>query len=469
MKGVDVLESVESFRQQARREEQDVEQQTAQLNAQIEAKMSEKTAAVVELAGHYLPAIDQEAVRRNHKDVRERLTNVLARKARELRRLTDQLSELQPQLDRVDMQGAELSRQLQAARVEHERLLALLDQQIQQDPEIHQLAADLAVARGQLAQNEVRLDEIRREADEKLPAYEASSLFQYLLQRKFGESAYRGRGLPRQLDRWVARLVDFDRAKKGYEFLRVTPELMATEIAKRRKATERLCQKLESKRDAHKKRLGALEIEKQIAKLEDVYKQTLDNAEAMQSEIEPLEEEYERIESSQGRFYDEALDELVEFLSQMKTSVLKQWAEQTTAPEDDEIVAQIQWLAEKTTELKAESRRLQSKRRKLASRNRQLQYVIRSCRRSEIDSARCSYPTDFNVQGLLERYAAERLDQHELLRQLREHREFAPTAAERAAEKVTNVLAHPSVQTIMQVVAAATGEVLRQLLMPRRR
>lgn len=52
----------------------------------------------------------------------------------------------------------------------------------------------------------------------RLP-YEADPLFMYLWRRKLGTPEYRAKGLARYLDRKVARLIEFDGARRNYTVL----------------------------------------------------------------------------------------------------------------------------------------------------------------------------------------------------------------------------------------------------------
>jgi hypothetical protein len=59
--------------------------------------------------------------------------------------------------------------------------------------------------------------------DEKRTPYEADPLFMYLWRRKFGTADYRAGFLVRYLDRKVARLVDYERARANYVMLNEIP------------------------------------------------------------------------------------------------------------------------------------------------------------------------------------------------------------------------------------------------------
>ena len=181
-----------------------------------------------------------ETVQATFAEIRGELADILARKERRERELRDAFdasldtrSSLQRELDDV-------TDKLNACVKERDRLEEILATRLNGDPEFKRLSA-LAIDREQeLHRYEARVKESQTEAAEKLPAYEQSRLFKYLIDRKFGSNDYKHRGLTRRLDRWVARIVNFDKAKKGYDFLRLTTEMMVAEVARLRDEFEEL-------------------------------------------------------------------------------------------------------------------------------------------------------------------------------------------------------------------------------------
>ena len=66
---------------------------------------------------------------------------------------------------------------------------------------------------------EAKAAQAERDLEEKRQPYEADPLFMYLWRRKFGTPEYRSKGLVRSLDRKVARLIEFDGARRNYAVL----------------------------------------------------------------------------------------------------------------------------------------------------------------------------------------------------------------------------------------------------------
>ena len=91
---------------------------------------------------------------------------------------------------------------------------------------------------------------------ENLPAYDNSPLFRYLQQRGYGTQTYTNRGFTRSMDRWLAKFIDYNKAKQGYDFLRKTPEQMRQIIAEDREALDTVMNELERRRDEGAIHLG---------------------------------------------------------------------------------------------------------------------------------------------------------------------------------------------------------------------
>ncbi len=70
---------------------------------------------------------------------------------------------------------------------------------------------------------EAKAAQAERDFQEKRQPYESDPIFMYLWRRKFGTPDYRARGLTRYLDRKVARLIEFDGARRNYAVLTELP------------------------------------------------------------------------------------------------------------------------------------------------------------------------------------------------------------------------------------------------------
>lgn len=462
--GVTILNSLEQALADSLESVKQVEDRAAELDRQLDDLVVHRGEALVELARHYLPAISQQSIDSTFAEVRDDLRNIVARKQLQERKLQDQIaavSELRTQLT-AELEGctAELN-ELVARRAAAEADLAA---RLQADTEFQRLSAELAQARIQLTENERRLAEIHAEAAEKLPAYEHSQLFQYLHARRFAEPDYRGRGLTRRLDRWVANLIDFGRARQSYRFLRVTPELADAEVRRRREELQRLDTEVERIDRTHSQACGLPDIVQRGQQLGSRRDLLLDRLEQNHEQLEPLERELAELVQSQGAFYDEAIARFKQFLEQAQTALLEQRAAATPEPVDDQIVAQVKWLDEQIDQHKKQVPQCRKERHTIEQQIRGLRYVKGRCQRSNIDSQRCYFEDGFEIARLLEQFRASEIDEHKLLRTIRDYLRFEPSWAEEAGKKIGTAFENPVAQTLANAAATVAAEGLRRVV-----
>src|SRR5690606_22820978 len=86
--------------------------------------------------------------------------------------------------------------------------------------------------------------------------------------RAFGTPDYRGSGLIRRLDRWVARLIGYDRARPDYAMLIAIPERLAAHAAQLRARAEAYHAALETLK-AEKRSAAGLDPVEQAAAAAD--------------------------------------------------------------------------------------------------------------------------------------------------------------------------------------------------------
>ena len=77
---------------------------------------------------------------------------------------------------------------------------------------------------GQAQQAEKKAVQAEADRDEKRRPYEEDQLFMYLWNRKFGTAEYRADHFTRTMDRLVARVVGYDKARANYALLNEIPE-----------------------------------------------------------------------------------------------------------------------------------------------------------------------------------------------------------------------------------------------------
>lgn len=467
--GTEVIELIQQAVQRASSTAAAALQRTATLESETDDWLRKREQGLKELAEHYLPRVDRGTIDSTFVEVRSDLENVLSRRNRELSRIEEVLARELPKLEIGEAQFSTATEDLRAATAELERGHERLAEQLASDATFRSLTDQLLKCRQRLRQFQDRLQEIRSEAKVKLPPYEASTLFQYLWRRQFGRVQQRGNLMTRRWDRWLARLIDYRRASKSYGFLRATPELMEQAVNREEEAADELVQTIETAKRVVADELQLSTLQDRVSEVTTRRDELMETIEARQQACQPLVDERQAIEDSEGRFYQEAIERLTEHFSRTQERVLAERAAQTPQVEDDQIVAELEWAADQIEEARRDVAAAQVERRTAEKHERELTYVLRSLRRSNFDQDSCYFDPPIDVAPRIEDFFAARQDEHELLKRLRNDRKNRPSFGDRAKARVESVFQNPSTQTALQVVAIVAGSVIREAIRPNKR
>lgn len=243
-----------------------------------------------------------------------------------------------------------------AALAAYEQLTGEVEQQLESEPAYQELRERMEHARSVAARSEQKLELAKSDRQAKGRPYEQDPLFSYLWQRRFRTVDYRGRGVTRMLDTWVAGLCRYDEAHLNYARLTELPDRLAEHLARMKQEeaeAEAVIERFEAAAleakgagplaaavDAAKARLQALDEE-------------LARAEAALADLRRQQETAARGETGpqqQARTVVEAA------LATASIPDLRVLAAETITPDDDRIV-------EALAELQAEEEHLDERRR----------------------------------------------------------------------------------------------------------
>lgn len=459
--GPEVLELVQQAIARAAETGRAASTRIAENEKRVAEWLEQRDAIFDELAGHYLPRLDQDSIRAVGREVQRDLEAVLARRDRELTRICAELEHEGPELSQQEAKLSEVSAELDRATSSLAELTEQLVTRLKADDTFSSLTTKLVQSRARLASFRERLAEVRHEAQEKLPAYEASALFQYLWRRQYGRSRQRAALFSRRWDRWVARLIDYPRAVRSYNFLRATPELMEQAMEREEEDVDRLVDTIDEAKAAVAAEIGLTAQGELVERLRAERETLMQDVESRQQRVQPLLGQRDEIESLQGRFYDEALGRVADHFRQTEQRLLEERARQTAQREDDQMVAELRYTAEQVEAARRDIDAAHRERRNGEKHERELTYVARSLRRSGFDQQICYFDPPIDAAARLDEFFAGHLDEHQLLKGLRNDQKMQPTAGDRAREQVESVLSHPSTQSALEVVATVAGSVLR--------
>ena len=400
--------------------------QMNELDEESKGLVERRGQALLELAEHYLPAIDEQSVAGTFQEVRSQLMEVLSRKQRHERELQKTLAADAKERARLEQELDRITAALNEKVARREELEKEVAKRLESDPEFQRLSKEALIAEKELNRNEERVADIQQEAKEKLPSYEKSSLFQYLHKRGYGTPGYNKSGMTERLDKWVAGMIDFHRARRSYEFLRVTPELMANEVSRRRDQFNSLMELVEACEDRHGDAVGLTEVMREGQQLGVDRDKLVAEMGKHQDTIEKHRQEVLILESTQNQYYEQAVTRMKAFLAGLEVWRLEHASRSTPEPQDDQIVAELKWLDEELAERKQQHAELVTEQGTWKTRATQLQDIWLRFRRADFDAGRSLFHPDFNIEGHLERFVRGQISPDDLWSAIRGAQEFAP-------------------------------------------
>ena len=381
--------------------------------------------ALDSLAQHYLPELTPDAISQTWVEVRDRMTQILRRKEDHVRRLDLELGELDQRRKKLDQQLITINETFDAARRTQDEIARKVEQELGADADFRELADRAAMAESALERAEANLQEIDQESARKLPAYDDSSLFRYLYDRGYGTEKYRSRGLTRQMDRWLARYIDYSRARQSYDFLSQTPDHMRRIIAEDREALRTVMVELEKRRDQVSTAHG---LPAAIARTEQVAAERqacLDSVDEVMEQTQQKRVERDAVADGRGTYYQEAIQLFREFLKTHQLSELRRRAEQTEAITDDQIVARLAGVDIAMEQLDDAARQQRGRLDQMQSFLDGLARVIQRFRAAQFDTSRSNFLSSLNIEEEVAR-AHETADTDDLWRRIRRAQRWGP-------------------------------------------
>ena len=416
----------------------------------------DRSDALVDLAEHYLPDLSRESIEQSWIEVRSNVSRILLRRDEHRERLQRPLNEFRDKRNLLEDRLFELNESINRADAEQSRLADETEATLAKDETFARLSGQAAMAEAALERAEANLDEIEQDAAKKLPAYRESSLFSYLKKRNFGTSQYTTRGLTRRVDRWLAKFIDYNKAKQNFDFLVKTPDQMRKIIADDRDALDTVMEELEQQRDAVAKRVGLTAAIKHFEQLSNDRERLLTQLHETEEESAKLESELTDLEDPKGSYYREAVSEFRDMLERFDSRTLESRASRTPSLTDDQIVARIVGVEEKLEDLDGAARRHHDDLMHLQECINALGRVLQRFRAAKFDGTRSHFLPDTDALGAIHRAKGER-DIEDLWQQLRKAQRWGPTLG----EKVAIVASHPATQVLIGAMAQAAGSAMR--------
>jgi hypothetical protein len=339
--GVTVLQEMDARLADAQREASAAQGEADRLAARREGLRAEEAAALRELARLRL------AEMQDGKAALDALDAAGAQVRASLERRAAKLDAAQKAvLDSRDaLLAAEAKRDAEAARqrAAQEAEAAALreaDARAAQDDDFQRLSTAAEEAERIAQHAEQKASFAARDFEEKGRPYRADPLFAYLWDRGYGTSRYRAFPLVRMIDDWVARLIEFEPARRSYQLLSDLPPHMQSHAERMRAAADAAVREMVERRRA----IAGLPAANGGPSSEAL-DAAEDAVEAAQAALAEAERRRAAIASGDDPASQEAMRALEAAIGARSLRTLREDAARTPTREDDAIVARLEIAA----------------------------------------------------------------------------------------------------------------------------
>jgi hypothetical protein len=340
--GRQALAQIEQAIEKARQQEAQFERAYTAATEEVGRLRIQRTESFRELARLKLDAITREKVVGNLDAAERQALSVLNSRQEALRQLTERRRQAEEHVRQAEATRQAAVDALERALADVEAIRRNVEAKVSTDAEWSTLRARVSEVTGQAQQAEKKAVQAEADRDEKRRPYEADPLFMYLWTRKFGTAAYRANPFTRTMDRLVARVVGYDKARANYALLNEIPERL-------REHSRRLISEVREARE----RLTALErqallsagieaTEAVAAKARDAVAEADGRLAEAREALATLDRTYDSSVLEGDAPYREAVEVLAAADQRENLDQLYQETLRTPTPHDEEIVRRIQ-------------------------------------------------------------------------------------------------------------------------------
>lgn len=460
--GSRVLTSLQGALNQARTEASSARIAGDRAAGRVKQLVAERAEICLQLARHYLPDVRRETIQGTFAEIRSELEAIVARKERSEQEITERLARLDRERANVEQELNRTTERLNRLVEERGRLQQEVAARLKNDADFQQLSQEALAAEAILKRNEERAEEIRREADEKRPAFERSRLFSYLQRRKFGTSEYRYEGLTRRLDRWVANLIGYERARRSYDFLQSTPKLVAEEVERRKREFDQHMARVEAIERRVSDAVGLTPILTQGNATGEERDRLVRRVSDAQAECRRTQQSLDSLRQTHGTHYDEAVERLRKFLASTEGGILEARARQTPETTDDELVRRIREVDRQSVAAAAEADESTERQRTLTTQADGIELLVRRFRQAEFDSERSSFEDGFDADSIVALIRRHGVPPEAAFQRMRTAQKFAPVMESPGGSLLTEVVSSPATAAILHAIVEVAGAMAQQ-------
>ena len=389
--GHKALENINEALAMVRTDVKRVDQALAELSEEKTANTRGQGQIVAELAKLRLQALERSALSEQLSVADRQVQQLLAQRENASAEIKERIVASEQSLEALEQQreacANDCAAQAEQVLAKESHVQKLLDGN--QDYQAQNLRARQDDAIADEAHEKAELADADRQ--QKGMAYERDSLFMYLWDLGYGTSRYRAGSLIRNLDAWVARLCDFEPARRNYQLLLEIPKHLAKHaqtVAEKASASAKSLELMETKvaRDE-----GLYPLQKVLKSFEHKLVECEKEIEQAERDHSELLAENARFSAGEDDYTLQAIKLLNQALASSRIDQLFRLVNQTPSRDDDALAEQLVQLQEQQSELDAELVVQRSAYTKQLEQLKELEQVRRSFRQRRFDDRRSGF------------------------------------------------------------------------------
>ncbi|MBR0680843.1 hypothetical protein GXW74_10115 [Roseomonas eburnea] len=339
--GVAVLQEMDAHLAEAQREASASQAEMDRLAARREGLRTEEAEALRDLARLRLLEMAEGKAAVDALDAAgARVKESLRQRAAALEAAQRAILDARDALAAAEAKRDAESARLRASQEAEAAALRAADARAGEDTEFRRLAT-LAEEAERVAQHaEQKAAFAQQDFEEKGRPYRADPLFAYLWDRGWGTGRYRAFPLVRMIDGWVARLIEFEPARRSYALLAELPGHMTAHAQRMRAAADAAVRGMVERRRS----LAGLPAEA-AAPPAALLEAAEDAVEAAQAALAAAEAKRSALASGDDAASQEAIRALEAAIGARSLRTLREEAARTPTRDDDAIVARLEVAA----------------------------------------------------------------------------------------------------------------------------
>jgi chromosome segregation ATPase len=400
IRGIETLSELEETIRSLRADIASIDARREKLFAATQENKGRQAEILKEIAALHLDDLaDGEDAADYRSDTQIR--SLLSQRETSFAQLTQEIQRLSDEISSQEAGRKEAHYRLEEALMRLAKIQEEVQQHLKADPRYQAQLKQTEEARGIAEATTQKATEAIENYREKMHPFEASRLFWYLWQRGYGTAEYRGGGLSRLLDGWVAKRSNYEQNRQIYWRLSQIPV--------------RLKQHADAEAQKYRKSLDALIVLEQQEASSQGMDKAKEEVERRQQEVDRLDariaaaeekldsllEEQKRYLHEQDRYAREIAEQIAALLSHYGASTISEIAAKTRNKRDDRLVAKLRELEENEQTLQQQLAENRQHYEKQLTALRETEALRRRFKASRYDDIRSGFDNNIGMGTIL--------------------------------------------------------------------